>query len=194
MNRCLSLLATGAFVLACAAGAAADNDVMCICVDDDAAATCGGNVEAEVFGQLSLYLCVLEPSESQIKAWEAYLDINGDENLLLSTTLLGDYSINVGQGEREYVVGAALDPLRPNSANLVPLLAMNATILGEDPIFFYIRPVPGSISFPDLPGYAPEVDVERPCTPCGGENAPDLRINAPIEESSWGEVKELYGN
>ncbi|MBU1071931.1 hypothetical protein KKG45_01655, partial [bacterium] len=175
-----------------AAGAAAQSDVMCICADDEASATCGGNVDAAAFSQLTLYFCVLDPSEPEIKAWEAYLEIEGEDNLQGAWRVLGE-GINFAPAP-EFQVGITGAPLTPNNANLIPLLSMHAFILNEAPILFFIRPVPGSLGFPDLPGYACYVADPRPCTPCGTENWPSFTINsaAEDEEKAWGEVKSLY--
>ena len=193
MNRHHGLTAICLFVLLCATGAAAQSDVMCICVDDEASSTCGGNVDATAFSQQNLYFCVLEPSEAQILGWEVHLEVEGGDNLQGSWMVLGG-GINYVSAP-VFQVGSA-NPIMPNSANLIPLLSMNALILDEAPIRFFIRPVPNSISFPDQPGYAPDVGIIRPCAPCGVEGLPAFTINSAgeDEERAWGEVKSLYGD
>ncbi|MBC8424868.1 hypothetical protein H8E07_12160 [bacterium] len=193
MNRCRGWIAICVFALGCAAGAAAQNDVMCLCTDDGSASTCGGNVDVAAFAQVTLYFGVLGPSGSQVAAWEAYLEIEGEGNLAGSWTVLGTNPLNFGSGT-EFLVGIGANPIQPNSANMIPLLSYSGTLLDEVPIKFFIRPVPNSQSFPDLPGYAPEAGVPILCTPCGFEGQPSFTINSAAEDEAkaWGEVKSLY--
>jgi len=191
LYRCHGRIAICVFVLACAAGAAAQNDVMCLCTDDGSSSSCGGNLEVAAFGSVSLYFGVLEPSESQVVAWEARLDIEGEENLAGSWTVLGPASYNFGSGN-EFIVGAGTSPIMPNSANMIPLLSYSGTLLAEATVKFFIRPIPGSVSFPDSPGYVPDASVTIPCEPCNGGALPAFAINFEPETQTWGEVKSLY--
>lgn len=176
-----------------AATASAQSDVMCFCPDDDSDTECGGNLDLAAFSQRTIYLCVLDPSAGQVKAWEAYIEVVGEENMTASWTMMGEGPLNFATSP-EYQVGTALNPLYPNSANLIPLLSISLTVFNENPIRFYIRPVPGSLSFPDDPGYASDVGIEHVCTICGTDPHPSFSINwAAVDESrAWGEVKALY--
>lgn len=191
MRRYIGRPALCLFVLLCAAVATADSDVMCICTDDGSASTCGGNLEASAFSSVTFYFGVLEPSHSQVLAWEAWLDIEGDSNLIGSWTVLGADSYVIS-GPPEFVVGTAAAPITPNSANIIPLLSYTGTLLSEEPVKIFIRPIPNSVSFPDLPGYAPEAQLPIDCTPCNGGALPAFSINFEPETQTWGEVKSLY--
>jgi len=195
MNRVPGVLSTCLFILVFAAVAVAQSDVMCLCADDESESTCGGNIDLAAFTQQTLYLCVMNPSQSQVAAWEASIEIVGGENMSGTWRILGDSYINAGAGE-EFSVGIGLNPLVPNGANVIPLVVFTATVFNEDPIRLYIRPFPGSLSFPDTPGYASDVGVEHPCDVCGAEDLPSFSFNSAIEDEAraWGDVKSLYGN
>jgi hypothetical protein len=191
MDRFRGLIAICAFVLGCAVGAEAQSDVMCICTDAGSSSTCGGNVDVGAFGQVTLYFGILNPSEPQVAAWEAFLDIDGESSMIGTWTVLGEASYLLSTPP-EFLVGAGSSPIQPNSGNMIPLLSFAATILDESPIRFFIRPIPGSLSFPDAPGYAPEAGVAIPCTSCAVGGLPAFSINFEPETQSWGEVKDLY--
>lgn len=194
MNRCRGWIIICVFALGCAAGATAQNDIMCLCTDDGSASTCGGNVDVAAFSQVTLYFGVLEPSESQVAAWEVFLDVEGGENLVGTWILLGNPGYIGGDGSSLFIVGVGQTPIQPNNANMIPLMSLSATVLAEEPIKFFIRPYPGSQSSPDAPFYAPEASVVIECIPCGFEEQPSFTINSAAEDEAkaWGEVKSLY--
>ncbi len=195
MNRFQVLLATGLFIMICAAAATAQSDVMCFCVDDESASTCGGNVDVPAFGQQTIYFCVIDPSQSMVVAWEAYIEVVGEENMSGTWTVLGENAINFGSGT-EFLVGSGQSPLLPNGANVIPLLSLTVLTFNEDPIRFYLHPLPDSVELPDVPGYASAATMSHPCNPCGAEDFPAFSINGALEDEAraWGEVKSIYGN
>ncbi len=190
--RALAPVACLLGVLLLAVAASAQSDVMCFCPEDDSDADCGGNIDIPAFDQRTIYLCVINPSGPEVKAWEANIEIEGASNMTATWTMLGIDPINFASSP-EYIVGVALNPLQPDG-NVIPLLAITALVFNEEPIRFFIRGVSNSTSFPYGPGYSSDVGVEYECTPCGSDDFPSFTINwAAIDESrAWGEVKNLF--
>ena len=182
-------------ICAMAAVAAAQTDVMCLCPADDSDSDCGGSISLSAFGQQTIYLCVMGPSATQVLSWEAAFEIDGSSNMLATYSLLGDEALNLATPP-EFIVGNGRDPRRPNSSDLVPLMAISVLVFNEEPIRFYIGPVSGSLDFPDDPGYSSDVGEAHTCETTGSDGFPDFAINWSIEDEGrdWGEVKSLYGH
>ena len=156
--------------------ATAQQDVFCVCVDPDTPSTCGGNVDAPFLGHAIVWLCIVDISNFQVKAWEALVEISDESAWVGNWQLAGGNNYGTPP---VFVVGAGSSPLQPNSANAVALMSIDLLILDETtPIEFYVRGVPGSLSFPDGPGYAWEAGFPVPCTPCSGDvDTPVFTIN-----------------
>ena len=195
MNRVYGVLSTCLFVLVFATVAVAQSDVMCFCADNESESTCGGNIDLAAFTQQTIYLCVVNPSQSQALGWQAYIEVAGEENMSATWQILGESALNFASSP-EYQVGTALSPLTPNSANVIPLLSISVLTFNEDSIRFYIKPVPGSLDLPDNPGYASDVGMVHPCSPCGADDLPSFTINSAAEDEprAWGDVKTIYGD
>ena len=162
-------------------------------------------VDAAAFSQLDLYLCITGLSTSQVAGWEAQVEIVPDAD---SGAFFGSWTLvaglNVGSGIN-YQVGIGDGPLPPNAHNVVTVMTMAMAVIDDTaPIEFYIRGVPGSLSFPpDGLGYAPDVGLEISClSSTGGPTTPVFIVNpdegselCPIvgnEDATWGHVKTLY--
>jgi len=157
--------------------------------------------DVAAFAQQTVWCCVTNPTGFQVAGWEAMVTITND------SAFFGDWELvsglNVGSGN-QFVVGNGLEPLQINPQGVVPLMSITMVVVSvDDPIEFYIEGVPGSLSFPDGPGYAEEVGAAIPCvTSTGSQATPVFIINpvggagectlVPNEDSSWGAVKTLY--
>ena len=196
MNRVPGMLSTCLFILVFAAVAAAQTDVMCFCADSESESTCGGNIDLAAFAQQTIYLCIINPSQSQVASWEASIEIVGEENMSGTWQILGDGAMNYGEGETDFIVGIGLNPLQANGTNVISLAALTVLTFNEDPILFFIHPYLDSATFPDTPGYASDPGMVYPCDTCGSESLPSFSINSTIEDEAraWGDVKNLYGN
>jgi hypothetical protein len=138
---------------------------------------------------------VANPTGYQVAAWEAMIEITNAAAYVATLTLTG--GTNFGTPP-EYIVGCGASPLQPNSVNVIPLMNIDLLILDDSaPIEVYVRPVPGSLSFPDGVGYAYDAGFPVDCFPStGGFDTPVFRVNGAClvadEGATWGAVKSIY--
>ncbi len=154
--------------------------------------------DAAFLEHVFLYVMVTDISNTQVAAWEAVVTVSNEAAWVGNWVLSG--GINFATPP-EYAVGAGADPLLPNAVNAVELMSIDLLILSDAaPIEVHISGVPGSLSFPDGPGYAWDAGFPVPCfTSTGGPTTPVFIVNpgGPCtivgnEDASWGAVKTLY--
>ena len=156
----------------------AQQDVICVCLDPNMTDSCGGNTNADFLGHVIARLCIVNPSNTQVKAWEALVEISNPAAWVGNWLLAGGANYATPP---EFVVGAGADPLYPNAANVVLLASIDLLILDvTNPIEIFVRGIPGSLSFPDGPGYSWEAGFPVPLSVCSGDqNVPLFTINGP---------------
>lgn len=189
-------------LLACAASSAMaypGPDSMGIYAEDDAMGPVATCINIPVFTQQNVYMVLANPSGSQVLAWEATVEHTGQPGLFVGTWTL-TAGLNVGTGNN-YIVGLGASPLVPNAAGVVTLMSMEVLLLADVPVEFFIKPVAGSTSFADTPGYQAVLGVMSPCVTSTGTTAgvydiPVFRVNGNCvvanEGRTWGSVKTLY--
>jgi len=180
--------------LATANSASAQQDAFCICLDPLNPNSCGGNVMIPVGVPTNIYLCLLNPSGSQVMCWEARItDSRQDGDMLGEWEMWG---LDAFMDPYDYGVVPETQPAVPNAANVVVLGMMWVRVLNEAaPVEFFVGPVPDSISFPDTPGYVHTLGYNAPATVCSGDfDEPVFGINGVVaaEEGTWGAIKGSY--
>lgn len=143
-----------------------------------------------------LHVLITDLSNAQVKAWEALVTISNESAWVGNWVLDGGTNYSTPP---EFVVGAGADPIFPNAEGAAELMSIDLLILSDvAPIEVFIDGVPGSLSFPDGPGYAWEAGFPVPCfTSTGGPTTPVFEINGLCEimgneDASWGAVKSLF--
>jgi hypothetical protein len=178
MRTSIRFLLTVAVVLLTAAGGAlAQQDAFCICIDPTAPAGCGGNADIPLFVPTNIYLCLLNPSGSPVRAWEARITQTHATSMIGTWMMSG---LDVDNDPEDFVIGNGASPLVPNAQNVIVLGSMQVVIVnGSASIEFFIGPIPGSVSFPQgTPGYVHTLGINTPATVCGGDfNSPVFSIN-----------------
>lgn len=145
---------------------------------------------------VEIHLGLLDPSLSGISSWEASVDVEG--MVIAPTWFVPGCGLIPECGMPPFQIGLIQsDPLEPGQLYL--LATFTAFIMSPtDVVRFSISPVPGSVSFPDSPGYAgpaPDYELAPMTTIAGNEPVPVFTINQQtVSEApaSWGSVKRLY--
>ena len=92
--------------------------------------------------------------------------------------------------------GAAAIPITGLAVVVATISVEFLGLEGSADTEFSLYGVPGSLSFPDGPGYAAEAGVPSPCYPMYGYWGPLSWINGICptanEDMTWGAVKSLY--
>jgi len=154
------------------------------------------DLDVGLFETLNLYMLISGPTQTQCAAWEAEVIIETTVNYFGNWEVLGN-GLNVGSGNT-YLVGLGDNPIQPNTVGNLVLMHLPLTVADVSaPIQIFIRRAPGSLSFPDGPGYAHTVGIDTPCvTSTGGPLVPVFEVNGICgtsnEMSTWGGVKSLY--
>ena len=188
-------LAILAVLLATAVGASAQQDAFCICLDPLNPNSCGGNVEIPAGETTNIYLCLLNPSGTQVICWEARVTDSRQDGDLIGEWAM--YGLDVDMDPDNYVIGTDPAPSYPNAANVVVLGGMWLRVLDETaPIEFFVGPIPGSASFPQgVPGYVHTLGFNTPATVCSGDfDEPVFSINGAVaaDTDTWGTIKGAY--
>lgn len=185
-----------AMLLATAVGASAQQDVFCICLDPLNPNSCGGNVEIPVDEPTNIYLCLLNPSGSQVLCWEARVTDSRQDG-----AMLGEWNVSGGldvdADPENFVVGNCPTPWQPNVAGVCVFAGMTVRVQDDGaPVRFFVGPIPGSVSFPQgVPGYVHTLGFNTPATVCSGDfDAPVFSINGVVAagQDTWGAIKSAY--
>ena len=109
---------------------------------------------ATPFQSVTLYLCITNPSLGGVSGWEARVDVQGAA-VAPAWTLTAGLDVNSDPNNFEVGIGVSPLALYPN-ANGSVILADWTGFIGQptDEVHFYVRRVPGSVSFSNGPGYA----------------------------------------
>jgi hypothetical protein len=152
-------------------------------------------------GDVPAYLLVTRENSPYpgIQAWEAALTVT-------TNAILGA-DITLTPGASDYNADPDLFVVGCGGPAAIPFTG-DATVIANITIGFFgyegtasatitLGGVPGSLSFPDGPGYAAEAGFPSPCQPLFGAWGDVAWINGdcnPIanEEMTWGSVKSLY--
>ena len=154
-------------------------------------------------GVIDAFLLVTRPDTPfpTIQAWEAQINITTNSYLAPVVTLTpgaADYDAD----PEDYVVGAGGANANPITGNATVIANIALEFLGFEgtaSVIVTMGGVPGSLSFPDGPGYAAEAGFPSPCQSRFGVWGGNAWINADChgwiianEELTWGTVKSLY--
>ncbi len=184
-----------AVLLATAAGASAQQDVMCICLDPMFPSSCGGNAVIPVGEPRTIYLCLVNPSGTPMRGWLARVtDSRQDGDMIGEWTM---YGLDADMDPYNYMVVPEPCPHYPNAANVVVLGSMWLRALDETaPIEFFVGPIPGDVIFPEgTPGYVHTPGINTPATVCSGDfDEPVFSINGVVaaNKNTWGAIKSAY--
>jgi len=172
-----------------------DGMVYCLTVDDWVAGPGAGP------GVIDAYLLVTRPDTAfpSIQAWEAQINITTNSYLVPVVNLTpgaADYDADLN----DYVVGCGGVNAIPITGEATAIAHIELEFLGFEGtalVTVNLGGVPGSLSFPDGPGYAAEAGFPSPCQPLLGAWGDCAWINGdcnPIanEDLTWGAVKSLY--
>lgn len=180
--------------LAVANGASAQQDAFCICLDPLNPNSCGGNAVIPVGVPTNIYLCLLNPSGSQVMCWAARITDSRQEGDMLGEWDM--WGLDAWMDPFDYVVVPEMSPAVPNAANVVVLGMMWVRVLDQTaPIEFFIGPVSDVVGLPDTPGYVHTLGIDTPATVCSnGFEEPVFSINGVVaaEEGTWGAIKGSY--
>ncbi len=186
-----------AALLALSGAALAQQDAFCICVDPTDPAECGGNADIPMFVPTNIYLCLLNPSGSPVRAWEARIT-NTNQSGMIGTWVMS--GLDVDNDPMDFVIGNGASPLVPNAQDVVVMGSMQVIILNAStPVEFYIGPIPGSGTFPGgTPGYVHTLGFNTPATVCGDDfTQPVFSINGdnppPFEDSFTVTISSTLG-
>ncbi|NTV04842.1 hypothetical protein HGA89_08065 [bacterium] len=163
-------------------------------------------VTIPAFTPTNIYMCITNPSDSPVLAWEARITNTNAASMIGTWSMFG---LDVDNDPEDFVVGNGAGPLDPNAQNVVVLGSMQLIILNAAAVIdFTISHIPGSVSFPGgTPGYVHTLGFNTPCyTATGGTPGtpfvynPVFRVNGPEagqcivadEEASWSDIKTLY--
>ncbi len=163
-------------------------------------------VTIPAFTPTNIYMCITNPSDSPVLAWEARITNTNAASMIGTWSMFG---LDVDNDPEDFVVGNGAGPLEPNAQNVVVLGSMQLIILNASAVIdFTISHIPGSVSFPGgTPGYVHTLGFNTPCyTATGGTPGtpfvynPVFRVNGPSagqcivadEEASWSDIKTLY--
>ncbi len=149
---------------------------------------------------VNLYLLIAGPTESQVAAWEAQVEIVSAGLYFGSWEILGN-GLNVDTPPN-YIVGNGATPIQQNAVGNIVLMSISMTEGdASSPIEIFVRGVPGSTSGYDGPVYSHTPGFLNPCvTSTGGPLVPVFIVNpdggdctiTEETDSTWGEVKSLY--
>lgn len=151
------------------------------------------------FEWITIHLGILNPSLGGVSGWEC--DTWTEGLALAPLWSIPSCGIIPECSMPPFQIDIGFDPnsLEPSSAGLVYLGSWTAGIpFPTEVVSFHIGPVPGSVSFPDSPGYAgptPESGLASLTTIQGGASIPVFSINQETVEqnnASWSAVKALY--
>ena len=126
-------------------------------LDGNAPSVAGGDLTmntAGAFESVTIYLCITNPTLGGVSGWEAVIETEGSPVAPAWTLTAG---LDVDMTDTGFQVGIGLSPLAlmPNANGSVILADWTGFIgLTTDVVKFYIKPVPGSVSFSDTAGYA----------------------------------------
>ena len=170
-------------------------DSMGIYMVDDAVGPVDTCIDLEAFAQVTLYMCLTNPSGDQVLAWEANVT-KPAAGLFGAWTLVSGINVSA---DPDFIVGLGDAPLTPNEQGVVVLMTMDALVMDASvPLSFYIDGVEGSVSFPNgNPGYQAVLGfMTDAMSSTGGPETPVFTINGPCEvaneNAAWGSVKSLY--
>ncbi|MBK9305426.1 MAG: hypothetical protein IPM94_16575 [bacterium] len=182
--------------LAAAGGARAQDDVLCIC-DNQQGLSGEGCIIVPAFVPTPIYLLLRSPSGTQVLSWEARVT-HDNANVLIGTWIAD--GVDADLDPEDLVVNCSAAPLLPNQQDVVVLATMQVIVVNAyERIEFFIGPVSGSSAFPDgTPGYSHTAGIGTPATVCSGDYAlPVFFIGMclmdAVERSDWGTIKALYG-
>lgn len=139
------------------------------------------------FEAVTFYLVIRNPSLGGVSGWEGVVEYTGSLTAP-SWTLAAGLDVDNANDTNTYEsfqVGIGLAPaaLTPNGSGNVVLATFTAFVLNPTNMAsFHIRPVPGSTTFPDAPGYASPYDAGsfHTLTPGSGDfDVPVISINDP---------------
>ena len=164
-------------------------------------------INVPAFVPTNIYMCITNPENSPVLAWEARITNNAPAGALIGNWVMS--GLDVDNDPDDFVVGNGAAPLDPNAQNVVVLGQMQVIILNTAAVIdFTIAHIPGSVSFPGgTPGFVHTLGFNTPCFPATGGTPgtpyvynPVFRINGPQagqclvgdEDASWSEIKTLY--
>ena len=147
------------------------------------------------FQEVTIYLCILEPSQGDVAGWECSLEIEGDP---VGTSWIYPAGMNVSGEDNLFQVGIGYDvALRPGTTGLVHIATWTAFVPDSTSVIkFYLMPYPGSTSFDGTAGYiGSNESLMELSTPGNYNYIADFQINGTndaFQESTWTAVKELF--
>ncbi len=152
-------------------------------------------------GLIEAYLLVTRPDTPYptIQAWEAQINITTNSYLVPVVNLTpgaADYDADL----EDFVVGCGGVNAIPITGDATVIANIELEFLGFEgtaEVVVNMNGVPGSLSFPDGPGYAAEAGFPSPCQCIFGAWGDVAWINNcmhPVanEDMTWGSVKSLY--
>ncbi len=172
-------------------------------VDGNAPSVAGADLSINTsapFESVTIYLCITNPSLGGVSGWEGWIDVQGTAVAPAWTLTAG---LDVDSNPNYFQVGIGLTPLAlvPN-ANGSVILADWTGFVGStaDAISFFIKRVPGSVSFADGSGYASPGNaglLQSLYPSTGGPDTAVFCINQDCalvgnEDGTWSSMKELF--
>ena len=113
----------------------------------------------EPFQSVTIYLCITNPSLGGVSGWEGWIDMQGTVVAPAWTLTAG---LDVDPAPNYFQVGIGLSPLAlmPNANGSIIVAEWTGFIADpSDDVQFYIKKIPGSVSFANGPGYANPYDA-----------------------------------
>jgi hypothetical protein len=156
------------------------------------------------FEQVCAYLVVVNPTSRGVSGWECMVDVVGPCVAQSWTYAGGGLNVYDAVATGLFAVGVGPGPLALVPVNNVCVLATWCAYIMAPPdvVTFTVLPFPGSVTFPDSPGYVDgdDVGIVVPCGvstgyPYGPYCAAINLVSSGIiasEDMTWGSVKALY--